>query len=93
MAIMKDTIDREGVYSARADVSANPASRGIITFSLNAYTEAQGGGSVFLRLSPMDAEILASLLLRAAITRRAHDETDADEKAEHAAATYGGGRE
>lgn len=70
MALMKDSIDRPGVYFAEAQVSA---STDVITFSLAAYTEAQDGGRVFLRMSPLDAEVLAAMLLQAAIVRRTNE--------------------
>lgn len=74
MGNIRHTIDRAGVYEACANViDSNDEMKGIITFSLRAYAVAQGGGGVFLNLSPDDAEVLASMLLNAAIERRYAD--------------------
>lgn len=72
MAVMDSVVDRDNVYIARAKVSAAPERRGTITVSIDA--KAQDGGHVFMTMSPLDAELLAALLLKAATSRRMHDD-------------------
>lgn len=76
MALLDSTVTRDH-FEARAKVSAGSDRPGVISFSINTAVDgsATGGRSVFVHLSPWEAECIARLLLSAAGERRAHDET------------------
>lgn len=73
---MDREIDRNQVYRARVRVRTALDEHEAIMLNLDAYTVAQGGGSVALVMSPLDAEMLAESLLMAAIAYRQSDAKD-----------------